>query len=147
MEEGVNMYSDVFQIEDPNPRHCYSLKMNVKKTSSQALTTLKPKNTNTLGFYFSIQPGPSPETLEWPMCRQIVLTIVNHANTSKHATRVLDPDDSAKLKSYLESRAPPASTHDAHYGYPTFLSEKQVASGDFLSKDGAMTFVVELKPK
>jgi hypothetical protein len=76
----------------------------------------------------------------------MVFTIVNHANTSKHATKTLDPAQNKTFKKHLEEHAPPASTNDASIGYSAFLSEEQVASGDFLC-EGAMTFVVELKPE
>jgi hypothetical protein len=133
----MNVYSDVLQIEDRNPRHCYSFNIFVKKDEERP----------TPGFFISLQPGASPETLEWPMCRTMVFTIVNHTNTSKHATKTLDPAQNEKFKKHLEEHAPPASTNDASCGYSKFLSEEQVASGDFLSKEGVMTFVVELKPE
>jgi hypothetical protein len=133
----MHVFSDVLQIEDLNPRHCYSFKILVKKE----------KERPTPGFYISLQPGASPETLEWPMCRTMVLTVVNHANTSKHATNALDPVQHAGFKKHLQENAPPASTNTAAYGCPEMISKDQVASGDFLSKEGAMTFVVELKPQ
>jgi hypothetical protein len=138
------VWSQEFQLDDPNPRHRYSFVMSLHPNGEDG----------GVGFYIAIRPGPAPERLEWPMRRSIVLTIVNHADTSANKTKTLDAKrtdiDCFDAKAYLEKHAPPASDNTAGRGYSSFISAKHLThakANGFISQAGTMTFVAELKPE
>jgi hypothetical protein len=140
-----DVWSKEFQLDDPNPRHRYSFVM---------CSALDGPHGG-VGCYIAIRPGPAPERLEWPMRRSIVLTIVNHADTSTNETRTLTPEAECmyfeKHAFWLQSSVPPAPGNRAVFGKAIFISAKEIRThanaNGFLSQAGTMTFVAELKPE
>jgi len=128
--QNIDIYSPELRFDCVEREHRYSFMLKLEFNANSHI-----------GVMLVPREGVNSAQLEWPIKNTIIIT-VKSKTTSKH---VNGNCDSPSFLEFYKSHAPPKADNLEAWGFPKFLKDKALATGDY-TNNNTLTFHMTMLP-